>query len=133
MRKMTERDSDKSGIVIDTYAWIEYFRGSAEGIKAKKFIEGNSSLFTPSIVIAEMSDKYRREGIAEWDIRKKFITVKSKIIDLNESIADKSGELKQEMRRDFKDIGLADAIVAAHSYILGARILTGDKHLRNMD
>ena len=125
-------NSDKS-IVIDTYAWIEYFKGSSEGLEAKKFIEGEAVLFTPSIVIAELSDKYRREGIKEWEIRNRFIKLKTKILLLDERIADKAGELKQELKKQYKDVGLADAIVFAHSLDVSARILTGDKHLRELE
>jgi len=126
-------NSDKvSGrkIVIDTYAWIEYFKGSQEGAKAKRFIEGKFELFTPSIVIAELSDKYRREKIEEWSVRNKFIKFKTKILNLDENIANRAGELKQELKKQHKNAGLADAIIIAHSLDIEARILTGDKHLK---
>lgn len=130
---MTEQNSDKDTlIVIDTYAWIEYFRGSEEGERSRKFIEGKFSLSTPSVVIAELSDKYRRDKILEWETRRKFISVKSKILQLVESTADRSGELKNELRKDYKDIGLADAMIVAHAEELNAKILTGDKHLKDM-
>ena len=119
-------------VIIDTYAWIEYFKGSREGKKAKKFIEGSFELFTPSIVIAELSDKYRRENIGEWTIRKRFIKLKTKILDLDEKVADEAGKLKQDLRKKYSDASLADAIILAHSISVGAKILTGDKHLRNL-
>ena len=88
---------------------------------------------TPSIVIAELSDKYRRERIQEWNIRKRFIKLKTKILVLDEIIADNAGEHKQELRNTYKDVGLADAIVVAHAHERSARIITGDKHLRQLD
>ncbi len=118
-------DSDKhaqKSIVIDTYAWIEYFKGSEEGLKAKKFIDDEFELFTPSIVIAELSGKYRTEGIEEWGLRKQFIKVKTKILFLDENIVDKSGELKQELKKKFRNAGLADAIILAHSLDVQANI-----------
>lgn len=119
-------------VVIDTYAWIEYFKGSAEGVQAKKYIEGSAECCTPSVVIAELSDKYRREGIGEWDVRNRFMQLKTKILLLDATVADKAGELKQELKKTFKDAGLADAIVWAHAQRIGGRIVTGDKHLRNL-
>ena len=119
-------------IVMDTYAWIEYFEGSQEGIKVREYVENSKhtfELFTPSIVIAELSDKFRRKEIAEWGVRKRFIKLKSKILALEESTADKAGEVKQELKREHKDAGLADAIILAHSIQINAYILTGDKHL----
>ena len=127
------QNSDNSGdsIVIDTYAWIEYFKGSVEGERAKKIIEGKESkLFTPTIVVAELSDKYRREEIYEWVVRKKFIMLKTKILQLDIAVADDAGRLKQDMRKTHNDVGLADAIIAAHAESINASILTGDKHLK---
>jgi predicted nucleic acid-binding protein len=46
--------------VIDSYAWIEYFRASPAGERAKRPIEGEGSA-TPSIVVAEVSRKLLRE------------------------------------------------------------------------
>lgn len=128
------QNSDRQGrIIIDAYAWIEYFKGSDEGEKAKKFIEGQFELFTPSIVIAELSDKYRRERIMDWDIRNRFIKLRTKILSLDENIAAKAGELKQNLRKTYKDAGLADAIILAHSLDRNGCILTGDKHLKNLN
>ena len=126
-------DSGENRIVLDTYAWVEYFKGAEEGKKVKDFIEGKFQLFTPSIVIAELSDKYRREAVPNWDFINGFIRIKTKILILDENIADKAGELKQELRKRHKDVSLADAIVLAHSLNISARILTGDKHFKNLD
>ena len=123
--------SDKR-IVLDTYAWIEYFSGSKEGKRAKRFVEGRFELFTPSIVIGELSDKYRRENIQEWPIRKRFVKLKTKILALDESIADNAGKLKQDLRKKHRDASLADAIILSHSIDIGAYILTGDVHLKGL-
>lgn len=120
-------------IVIDTYAWIEYFKGSDEGIKAKKFIEGEFELFSPSIVIAELSDIYGRNNLSDnWSTRIQFIKLCTKILVLDADVSDKAGELKQNLKKNYKDVGLADAIVLAHSLDINARIMTGDKHLKDL-
>ena len=46
--------------VIDSYAWIEYFRGTRAGAKARRYIKEENSA-TPTIVIAELSRKLLRE------------------------------------------------------------------------
>ena len=127
-----QNSTELKKIIVDTFAWIEYFRGSKEGLIAKKYIDGTTMLFTPAIVIAELSDKYRREEIKEWQTRKRFIKLKSRILPLEDSLADAAGELKQILRKVHKDVGLADAIVVAHSVQIGAFILTGDKHLSHL-
>jgi predicted nucleic acid-binding protein len=49
-----------SKYIIDSYAWIEYFRASTSGEIAKKYIESNASI-TPTIVVSEISRKLTRE------------------------------------------------------------------------
>ena len=119
-------------VVIDTYAWIEYFRGSASGAKARRIIDGEYELLTPAVVIAELSDKYRKEGMIDWDARRRFVLLKSAIISLDETVADNAGELKQQLRKEHKDAGIVDAIILAHSISTNARILTGDSHLKSL-
>jgi hypothetical protein len=75
--------------VIDSYAWIEYFKGSEYGEKAKKYIE-NGNCATPTIVLAELSDNYQREGWVFWEEDLEFILAKTKIIDLTKEIAIKA-------------------------------------------
>ncbi len=134
MNVKTVSDSGNKKAVLDSYAWIEYFRGSSEGEIVKRYLENRRfQLFTPSLVIAELSDKYRREGINSWAIRKSFIKLKSSILVLDDITADKAGELKQTLRKQYKNAGLADAIILAHSIQNNAVLLTGDVHLIWMD
>ena len=54
--------------VIDSYAWVEYFRGSSEGKTAQKYIE-HENCATSSVTIAELSEKYKRENkTAFWSV-----------------------------------------------------------------
>ena len=49
--------SEPQKVVLDSFAWIEYFSGSLRGEKVRQFVEdGNAT--TPTIVIAEVSEKY---------------------------------------------------------------------------
>ena len=58
-----------SNYILDSYAWIEYFRGSKKGEKVREFIQ-NEKCFTPSIVIAELADLYSKKkyGFLQGDI-----------------------------------------------------------------
>lgn len=128
----TERSSERGRIAIDTYAWIEYFRGSDEGRRAARFIDGETELLTPAIVIAELSDKYRRSGLSEaWEKQRlPFIGVKSTIVPIDQTIANLAGKIKLEKRKDFSDFGLGDALVLATAKELSSQLLTGDRHLK---
>lgn len=117
-------------VMMDTYAWIEYFRGSEQGEKVREHVDNSSELFTPSIAIAELHDKYVRTGKEQaWKSRKHFVRLKSKISELDYRTAERAGSLKWELRQEHDEVGLADAVMLSHAIEQDARLLTGDKHL----
>jgi predicted nucleic acid-binding protein len=116
--------------VIDSFAWIEYFLGTAAGHKAKGFIESGKGI-TPTIVIAELAEKYRRERLpiaADLD----FIIAKTRISPLDTKIAERAGSLSPDRKQKVKRWGLADSIVLATSREYGAKVVTGDEHFRDL-
>jgi predicted nucleic acid-binding protein len=116
--------------VIDSFAWIEYFLGTAAGHRAKDFIESDKGI-TPTIVIAELAEKYRRERLpiaADLD----FIIAKTRIAPLDTKIAEKAGSLSPDRKQKVKRWGLADSIVLATSREYGAKVVTGDEHFRDL-
>ena len=123
-------DNKREAYVIDSFAWLEYFAGSRAGAEAKPFIESGKSI-TPTIVIAELTEKYRREKMAFAPDRD-FIIGKTRIISLDTEIAEKAGTLNHERKRVVKRWGLADSMVLATAREHGARIVTGDEHFRDL-
>lgn len=122
--------NQRESYVIDSFAWLEYFTGSSAGAEAKPFIESGKSI-TPTIVIAELAEKYRREKMAfAQDLD--FIVGKTRIIPLDIMIAEKAGILSHERKRAVKRWGLADSIVLATAREHGAKIVTGDEHFRDL-
>jgi len=123
--------------VIDSYAWIEYFRGTSAGAKAKQYIEEEESA-TPTIVIAELSRKLLKEVEAGRETpegreaRLRFIKVSTIIVNLTEEIATLAGEIDVERRRKVKGWGLADSIVLATARKSKAKVITGDEHFRDL-
>lgn len=117
--------------VIDSYAWVEYFKGTKKGELAKKFIEGKNSA-TASITLAELSEKYKRENKNfEQDLQ--FILSQTKIVNLSTEIAIKAGEINCENKKKIKDWGMADAIILATANSLNSKVITGDEHFRNLN
>lgn len=127
--------SGESKILFDTYAWIEYFRGSKEGETVKGYVESDVAVFTPTIVIAELSDKYRRAGKdEEWEEnRRRIVELRSQIVNLSLNSADTAGKIKKDMRKRHSDFPLADGMILATTREMGCTVLTGDKHIRNLD
>lgn len=75
--------------VVDSYAWIEYFRGSKSGEKAKEFIEGGEAA-TATITLAELREKYLREGWSYFEGDAIFITSSTILVNLRKDIAIKA-------------------------------------------
>ncbi len=125
--------SARNEILLDTYAWIEYFRGSKKGERLKKIVESDAEILTPTIVVAELSDKYRRTGRSEeWTSRRQLIELRSEILPLTPDSADHAGRIKVGMREKYRDFPLADGMILALCRERNAKLLTGDKHLRGL-
>ena len=122
----------KFDAVIDTYAWVEYFRGTAMGKKAKKYIESGRCI-TPTIVLAELSDKYFREDYETWDEDFNFILGKTTIVELTKDIAINAGKTKNIMRKTRPEFGMADAIIYETAKKYGTAVLTGDIHFKGLE
>jgi len=117
--------------VIDSYAWIEYFRGTNAGEQAREYIEGKRAL-TPTLVLAELSDKYVRENISGLNDDVFFLKSRSQIIPLNEDIALLAGKLNAAMKKKVRGWGMADSIILATANIHDAKVVTGDEHFRDV-
>jgi predicted nucleic acid-binding protein len=126
-----------SKYIIDSFAWIEYFRASKFGEVAKEYIEGAGSV-TPSIVVAEVSRKLQKEielGNETLEGRLKrleFINATSQVIDLYYELAIDAGKIDCEMKKKEKDWGLADSIVLCTARNLKGKVVTGDEHFRDL-
>ena len=124
--------------IIDTYAWIEYFKASEMGEAAKAYIESERSV-TPIIVIAEISRKLIKDialGNETHEGRLKrleFIRATSKILELDFEAAVEAGEINEELRDQAKGWGLADSIVLCIARSLSGKVVTGDEHFRELN
>jgi len=120
--------------VIDSYAWLEYFMGTAAGEKAKEIIDSVvDEKLTPTICMAEIYAKVLRvEGLERAELQRAFIKSRSALIPLTEEIAVEAAKINVEMKRKIPGWGLADPIVLSTARIKKAKILTGDEHFRNL-
>ncbi len=127
--------SGKDKVLFDTYAWIEYFRGSEEGETVRKYIESGTEILSPTIVLAELSDKYRRTGKEkQWEEnRKEIVELRSRIVTLSPDSADEAGAVKDEMREKYGDYPLADGMILSIAQEKKCKVLTGDKHMRKSE
>lgn len=115
--------------IIDTYAWIEYFKGSVRGKKAKPIIE-NSISITPTIVLAEIKKKFVDWRRMDFEEKLNFIRSRSTIVPLDESNAILAGEIRATS--NIQGIGIVDCILLALSKNLGAKVVSGDPHFKGL-
>jgi len=126
-------------IVIDSYAWIELFTGSADGNKVKEVLAYADELYTPDIVLAEVARKFFRDGFDDNFINKSLeqITATATIIYIDPKLAMDSAICYQELKKNaqknkLNTPSLFDAILLATSRLLNAKLLTGDAHFQSL-
>ena len=127
-------------VVIDTFAWIEYFNGTTEGIKVKDIIIEAEYVYTPSIVLAELARKYFRSGVDYKTIeeRLKIIEELSIIVGIDSTLALKAAEAYFDLISHTRKLGLkskpglGDALILATARLLKAKVVTGDQHFKGL-
>ncbi len=124
-------------VVYDTYAWVEYFRGTKRGLLVRQLLREGG--YTPSIVLAEIARKYIREGVSLDEVMKRllFIEAKTSIVSIDVELAIKSARIFLELYKiarkyKLRTPSLADAIVYATAQILGDKLVTGDRLFKNL-
>ena len=126
------KDNLMNKYIVDSWAWIEYFRGSESGAKLNDILDdATTEVHTSSITIAEVVSKTAREG-RDPNAAYEMLLSNSQIIKVNEQISKQAGLLHAKMRETRKDFGIADSIVLASANSLDAKIVTGDAHFKDL-
>ncbi len=86
---------------------------------------------TPSIVVAELSEKHRRLN-REFRSKYDFVRSRTSIVPLEEELAKAAGEINFERKKRVRGWGLADSIVLATARRSGFSIVTGDPHFSDL-
>jgi predicted nucleic acid-binding protein len=117
--------------VIDSFAWIEYFRGTKIGKKAMRYIESGAAA-TATITIAELKEKYLKQNWGFFDEDLAFIITNTLVVPLDRAISVSAGEINYQMKKKVKDWGMSDSIVLATARISSAKVVTGDEHFKGV-
>ena len=117
--------------IVDSSAWAEYFGGSEAGIAIQKIFE-EKSLATSILAIAELADKYEREG-RSFTGRLDFIKSKAAILPLTILIALAASKIKKEIRLNNPKFGLIDALHLATAKQYSSLLLTTDKDFKGIE
>ncbi len=118
--------------IIDSYAWIEYVLGSKKGeILKKLFLNSTNQFFTVECCLAEIigwSLRYKQDGVAIM----KVIKTNSQLLSVNEMNWINAGKERFEQQKTQKDFGLIDAVIVIKQNELNCKVVTGDKHFKQM-
>lgn len=122
-----------SRYVLDSWAWIEYFEGSAKAEKVKEIIlDSKSEVFTHCVSAAEIISKAKRTGKdteAVWTA----ITSNSNIVEATLEESMRVGITHAIIKAKSKNFSLADAFVLVTARKLNAKVVTGDLDFKNLD
>lgn len=124
--------------IIDSWSWIEYFKGSWKGKLIIDKIEIAEN-YTSSISLAEIKSWFIYHRKEEFNELLKFIRAKSKIIEMiNEEAAIRGGENqgtdkrnKKDAGKDEKPISYIDGLLMALAEQKNLKVVTGDRHFKN--
>ncbi len=116
----------KDDYVLDSYAWIEFFKGEKEGEMVKKIIDNTKNqIYTNAVNIAEIISVTLREK-KDSSKAMEAITSNSKVIDVNDEFSKEVGELHAEMKLNNRNFSYGDAFALLTARKLDAKIVTGD-------
>ena len=118
-------------MLIDTYAWIELFQESEEGMEVKKVLSEQNN-YTSIVSISE---------IVVWALKNNidpekyidFVRELSGILEVTDAISILAGRLNFEIRKNIGDFGMIDSIIYATAKFYNLQVLTGDKHFQGLD
>lgn len=84
------------GYIVDSSAWIEYFRGTVLGALVARYVEAEEEIITHMIVVAELRRVYARQQRSDFDDHIAFIQEAGSLhsrIDLETAIL--AGDIRQ--------------------------------------
>ena len=127
---MKQKEFRSNRFIIDSFGWIEFFGEGRLAGKYAKYIENctPAKYFTPSLILYEVYKKIRNE-YSEKDAVNAVMHIDSitSIVEIDTNTAVSGAELSIEER-----LPMADAIIRAVGNKYEAKIITSNKHFKNL-
>jgi predicted nucleic acid-binding protein len=118
-------------LVVDSWAWVEYLRGSETGRRVDARLVSTEDLWTSVVSLTEVVSKYRRERIAEQAAIEAIGSL-SRLGVPNRDDAIEAGRIHAEVKSKSPNFGLADSFVLQLARKVGAKVLTGDSDFKGL-
>lgn len=119
--------------LIDSYAWIEYFIGSAKGEKLRQLLLTRSNTFSTIICSFAEIRGWSLKNNKDFNEPSRIICANSTILQLNERDWIKAAEERFMQQKTQKDFGLIDAAILIKQKERNCKIVSGDKHFKGKD
>ena len=113
-------------VLIDSWTWIEYWRGGAHAKEAAEYVDGDEDALASTVNLAEVYYWFLREHDRRVaDERREVVERRCLVIPLDSDLAVEAARLRKE-----EQLSLADSIILATARRFGASMVTGDPSLR---
>jgi predicted nucleic acid-binding protein len=116
-------------VLIDSWAWIEYWKGGELAKEAARYIEGTEESIVSTINVAEIYfwvTRYYDENTAD----EKLATVEKRchVIAVEREIAIEAAKI-----RILNKLSLADSLILATARRAGGKVVSGDSDLKHFE
>jgi predicted nucleic acid-binding protein len=115
-------------VLIDSWTWIEYWKGGKLAKAAAVYIEGDEESVVSTINISEVYfwvARYYNEGMAAEKL--KTIEKRCSVIAVDKQIAIDAAKIKIEFK-----LGLADSLILATAMRIRGKVVTGDPDMKDI-
>jgi|GEM_PF-2817210 len=125
----TSIETFKGNILVDSFAWLEIFKGTPDGKKALEIIERSNEVFTSVLILYELNkligDIEGEKGSGDY---LNTIKTHTSVIEIDEKIALNAAVIKLEYQ--ISDI---DALILATARVHNLKILTLNQSFKGVE
>jgi predicted nucleic acid-binding protein len=118
-------------LVVDSWTWVEYLRGSETGRRVDARLESTQDLWTSVVSLTEVVSKYKRERISEQPAIDAISSL-SRFGVPSRDDAIEAGRIHAEVKPRSPNFGLADSFVLQLARKVGGKVLTGDSDFKGL-
>ncbi len=115
-------------VLIDSWAWIEYWKGGKLAEAAARYIDGDEESVVSTINLAEVYLWVAR-SYDDTTAEEKVTTMEKRchVIPVERDVAVEAAKIKKKER-----LGLADSLILATARQVGGQVVTGDSDMKDL-
>ena len=120
-------------MLVDCWAWVEFFEGSEKGAKIMELMRNETNLYVSSLTLAEVANWCVKNSKTPVDVYLSAIKTNAAVFDVGERTAEIAGKNLSTMRKRSPGIGMVDAILYSQAALMRLPLLTGDPHFKHLE